>query len=402
MTRAALAPLVAALMVTASLAGCIGAGEEADLEQLSQTGMTIQVSPEQGDTDTNFTFDASETPGADELTFHWDFDDGTNATGTVVDHTFPWTNNLYEVTVTASNGTASVESTVEVPVGTGVNTAPTVTITREKPWVAHGEELTMTADASDGDGDPLEIVWLQAKKQEQGGHHGGDDGHDHGHGGQSAEEGDSYGIPEPTGKTGETATFTFEESGTYKLVAKAEDPKGATATASLEIKVTRTVPKPTFTLVESGELTAGTAAGQTGISGSEIIYETQQPSQNTHIDAVRYDIRLIYPGEGTFSLNWSGAAGAGPADLDLFLQDGNGDNIVARDDPDPTSSNISTEVDLAKGSYTILVRANAGAQIPYTVTLDLDLEIPGLTVDVGPNTASSEDSSADDGHDHEH
>lgn len=406
MRRSASATLTAAVLLTAGLAGCIGeSGSDVDLTQLQQQGLSVEVSPKQGDASTNFTFDATGTPGADDLTFTWAFGDGENATGDVVHHTFRWTNNLYKVEVTAHAGNRTITSTVEVPVGTGENAKPTVDADRDKPWVAHGEPLTLTAKTDDPDGDPVNVTWLITKKQEQGGHHGGDGGgHDHGHGGggHDAPQGSDYGIPRPTGKTGSPVTFTFTESGTYRLIALAEDPKGGKATDPLEVKVTRTVPKPTFTLIETGNLTAGTASGQTGLSASELIYETQQPSQNTYIDAARYDLRLVYPGHGNLSLNWSGTAGAGPADLDLFLQDSTGENIVAKKGVDPTQTTISVPVDLNKGSYTILVRANAGAQIPYEVTLDLDLEIPGLTVDVHDETGDqgSDDEDGHDDHDH--
>lgn len=396
MTRAARVAVLVAALLTTGLAGCIGdaGGEDVDMNSIAEQGMAISVTPESGDASTNFTFDASETPEADDLTFHWDFGDGTNATGDVVHHVFKWTDNTYEVEVTASQGNQSISTTVPVEVGDGENEIPTVSVDSSKPWVAHGEQVELTADASDPDGDPVEVQWLVAKKVKQGGHdHGGDGGgHGHGGGGDSGPQSDPYGIAEPSGKNGTSATFSFDESGTYKLVGKAQDPKGGTAEDSVEIKVTRTVPKPTFTLIESDTLAAGTGAGQTGTSASELLYEVQQPSQNTFVDAARYDTRLIYPGEGTFSLDWSNSTA--PADLDLFLQDSTGENVVELDGVNPTGTQVSTDVDLPKGSYTILVRANAGANIDYTVTLDLDLKIPGLTVGV--------DDGNDDGHDHEH
>lgn len=381
---------LALVLTTAGLAGCIGDGE-ADLDQLAQeSGIVVDVTPESGDVDTTFTFDASQTPNADALTFTWAFEGGGNATGTTVEHSFPWTNHAYEVEVTASNGTASLSQTIEVEVGSGQNAAPSVTATSNKNWVAHGEPVELTADAHDDDGDPIEVTWLVAEKQEQGGH-----GHDHDHGGGGEQdEGDPYGIPQETGETGAEASLTFNESGTYRIVAEAADAKGATDRDRLEVKVTRTVPKPTFTLVETGTLAAGTAAGETDVSVSEILYDAQEPSQNTFIDAARYDTRLVYPGSGTLSLDWSNSTA--PADLELTLVDETGSTVVSLSaTEDPTTDRMETDVELSDGSYTIYVRANAGANIEYTVTLDLDLEIPGLTVDV--------DDGHDDGHDgHDH
>ncbi len=381
---------VALVLTTAGLAGCIG-DEDPNLNQLAQeSGIVVDVSPESGDVDTTFTFDASETPNADALTFTWAFEDGSNATGAVVEHSFPWTNHAYEVEVTASNGTASLTQTIEVEVGSGENTAPTVTASSNENWFAHGEPVELSADVHDADGDPIEVTWLVAEKQEQGGH-----GHDHDHGGGAEQdEGDPYGIPQETGETGTEASLTFNESGTYRIVAEAADAKGATDRDPIEVKVTRTVPKTTFTLVETGTLAAGTAAGETGVSVSEILYDAQEPSQNTFIDAARYDTRLVYPGSGTLSLDWSNSTA--PADLELALVDETGSTVTTLSSTEePTTDRMETDVELSDGSYTIYVRANAGANIEYTATLDLALEIPGLTVGV--------DDGPDDGHDgHDH
>ena len=265
--------------------------------------------------------------------------------------------------------------------GTGSNAAPTLSLNASATWVGHEDVLTLTADATDEDGDPITITWLMAKDQSV------DDGHDHDHG-SGADQGDSFGIPEETGKTGEQAEFTFTESGTYRLVARAQDPKGGESEESVDIKVTQSVPKTTFTFVKEETLAAGTG-GEEG--ASLLLYDLMQPSQNTYIDSARYDVRLLYPGEGTFSLDWSSSAA--PADLDAYLFDGSGELIAALNQADPAGTTEETTVELKDGSYTIEVYARAGANVPYTLTLDLDLLIPGLTV--------TEDGHGD-GHDHAH
>lgn len=371
--------LVAALLLAAGLAGCVGGGEDLDPQALRQEGLTLQVTPESGDADTEFTFDASQTPGADELNITWAFGDGETATGATVTHVFAYTNALYEVEVTAVHGNQTFTDTIEVPVGSGENTAPTATIDPATDWVGHGEQLNVTADATDPDGDPVEIQWLIAKRQG-----GGGDGHDHDHGGSAG--GDQYGIPEDTGKTGSSTTFTFEESGTYRLVARALDPKGASHDATVEIKVTQTVPKTTFLFQESNTLAAGTG----GAEASNELYGLTQPSQNTYIDSARYDLRLLYRGVGNLAVTWNGSEA--PADLDLYLYNDQGETVKELATTDPMATSESGDVDLKPGTYTMVVSAKAGANIPYTLTLDLDLLIPGLTLDQG----------GDDGHDHEH
>ncbi len=383
MIRGGRAALVAALLLAAGLAGCVG-GEDLDPQALQEEGLTLKVTPESGDADTEFTFDASGTSGADDLNFTWDFGDGETANGQTVTHVFAYTNALYEVEVTATHGNQTFTDTIEVPVGSGENAAPEASISPAADWVGHGQPLNVSASATDPDGDPVEIQWLMAKKEG-----GGGDGHDHDHGGGGG--GDNFGIPEDTGKTGEQATFTFEESGTYRLVARALDPKGASHDATVDIKVTQTVPKTTFTFEKTDTLAAGTG----GAGASNELYGLTQPSQNTFIDSARYDVRLLYRGTGTFSVTWNGssteAGPSGPADLDLYLYNDQGETIQELETTDPTATSESADVDLRPGTYTIVVSAKAGANIPYTVTLDLDLLIPGLTVQT------------DDGHDdHDH
>lgn len=350
---------LALLVLTLLTAGCIGTEDDVDLDALAQDGLAVTVTPEEGTVDETFTFDATGTPGAEDLTFTWDFGDGHNATGDIVEHAFAWDNHTYAVHVTAHNATTSLTGTLDVPVGTGENTPPTITIHADEAWVGHDDPLTVTATASDPDGDPLEVEWLTAKRVE------------------SDDDEGAYGLPQPTGQTGEQATFTFNESGTYKIVGEATDAKQGSTTDETEVKVTRTVPRTTFTLVEEGTLAAGTGAGHTGQSISEALYEIQEPSQNTFIDAARYDTTLLYPGQGTLTLDWSNATA--PADLELVLETRKGREVTTLATDDPTQDRLETDLEIEAGSYALIVRANAAANTAYTLTLDLDLIIPGLT-----------------------
>lgn len=372
--------VLATVLTAAGLAGCIGSDDELDPQALATQGLVVSVTPESGDGDTVFTFDASGTPGADALTFNWDFGDGQSATGQVVDHQFAYTNNLYKVTLEAVAGNETFTGVIEVPVGSGENAVPSVSMEADRGWVAHDDPLTVRASASDPDGDPVEIEWLLTKDQSV------DDGHDHDHGGSGG--GSGFGIPESTGQTGPEATFSFDESGTYRIVAQAMDPKGGKATDSFDVKVTHTVPKPTFNFTESGTLTAGTA----GANASLALYGIQQPAENSFIDSARYDLRLIYPGSGDLALTWSDPSTA--SDLDAYLLTDNGKVVYQLAELDPQSSSASMPVDLSSGSYVLEISANSGAQIEFSVALSLDLKIPGLTVDTGHG---------DDGHDdHDH
>lgn len=364
------------LAVSLLAAGCIGA-EDVDLDRLAQEGLAVTITPEEGSVDDTFTFDATDTPNADALRFIWDFGDGHNATGDTVEHAFAWDNHTYKVQVTASDGSESVTGTVSVPVGTGENTPPTLTVDAGTRWVGHGDTLEVTADATDPDGDPLEVEWLIAKRLEG-----------------SDEDDAAYGLPDPTEQTGDQATFTFDDSGTYKIIGEATDAKGDSTKDEIEVKVTRTVPRTSFTLVQEDTLAAGTAAGITDQSASEVLYDLQEPSQNTFIDAARYDTTILYPGHGTLSLDWSNATT--PANLELVLETRNGGEVVTLTTDDPTQDQLETPIELSKGSYTLTVRANAAANTDYTLTMDLDLVIPGLTDHKTDDAAMDEGDEDDD------
>lgn len=73
---------------------------------------------EQGEV-VHFTGSASTDPDGDELTYHWDFGDGTTAEGEVVSHAFP-EQGKYVVTLTVSDGFGGVSTdTIEVKVQRG-------------------------------------------------------------------------------------------------------------------------------------------------------------------------------------------------------------------------------------------------------------------------------------------
>lgn len=369
------APVAIALLVAAALAGCVGGDDPVDVTSLA--GLVLDVSPEQGPAATEFTFDASDTPGASSLDFAWTFGDGETAEGSVVKHTFRYDNNLYRVVVVASDGVNDVESFVEVPIGSGQNSVPTADVHADRKWIAHGEMLAVHATAADADGDPVAIEWLLTKNMAAGG-----DGHDHDHGGASGASG--FGIPEPTGQSGESAEFSFPGSGTYRIVARAVDPKGGKGEAFVDVKVTQTVPKTTFSYTEEGTLLVGSA----GAGASLLLYGLLQPSQNTFVDSARYDFRLLYPGNGNVTLDWSDSPA--PADLDVVIQNEAGEEVLALTTMDDPTATVETgEVTLPPGAYVALVTARAGAQVPFELSVSLTLQVPGLNV-------------AEDGHAHEH
>ena len=96
------------------------------------------VDPSSGDTTTTFTFDGSQSSGDNQITsYHWDFGDGTTATGEVVDHSYD------------SSGTYEAVLTVEDEYG---NTdTDTVTVSVDTATVLVGETGSFTLDADSDD-----------------------------------------------------------------------------------------------------------------------------------------------------------------------------------------------------------------------------------------------------------
>jgi len=68
------------------------------------------------DANDSIEFNASATfdPDGDNLTFTWNFDDGTTASGSIVTHSFTYSNQPYNVTLTVSDGKTELEETIKV------------------------------------------------------------------------------------------------------------------------------------------------------------------------------------------------------------------------------------------------------------------------------------------------
>jgi PKD repeat protein len=105
----------------------------------------------------------SSDPNGDDLTFNWDFGDGTPAeAGVAVTHVYntsvgsPFT---VKVTVTDPAGaSSSATTTATISSPTPGNTAPTVSVTVPDQGLVL-ENLILRGTASDPDGDPLTYSW---------------------------------------------------------------------------------------------------------------------------------------------------------------------------------------------------------------------------------------------------
>jgi PKD repeat protein len=119
--------------------------------------------PQTGNEGGTFTFIGAATdPGADTLTYRWAWGDGTpDTTGQSVTHTFaddkPGANDVYTVTLSVNDGTATTTATVNVTV---TNVAPTLNPGNDRS-ISEGDSVTFGASATDpgGANDPLTYAW---------------------------------------------------------------------------------------------------------------------------------------------------------------------------------------------------------------------------------------------------
>ncbi len=167
----------------------------------------IAAAPASGRAPLDVLFTAEGTdPDDDDLTYTWDFDDGSAAgSGASVTHRYTQ-GGTYTATVTASDGrggtaTAEIAIVVGNPAG---NQAPTVTAAADPRSGTAPLTVEFSSHAVDADDDDLLVTWA------------------FGDGGQAA---------------GPEATHTYTAPGTYTATVTAMDPSGAAGTATVQIVV---------------------------------------------------------------------------------------------------------------------------------------------------------------------
>ncbi|MBP2330313.1 glucose/arabinose dehydrogenase [Kibdelosporangium banguiense] len=107
------------------------------------------------------TFDGEESsdPNGDELTYAWDFGDGTTGTGAVVDHTYAGTPESFTVTLTVTDPLGAAGSkTLQVYPG---NNPPELALQPPDPnrTFAVGDVIEASATATDPEDGPLQVSW---------------------------------------------------------------------------------------------------------------------------------------------------------------------------------------------------------------------------------------------------
>jgi len=175
-----------------------------------------------------FNASASYDPDGSIVSYFWDFGDGTNATGDVVQHSYP-ENGQYIVTLTITDNEGAVSSANATK--TVLNRPPIVILTASKQTAYTGETIVFNASSSyDPDGT---IVWLRW------------------------DFGDGRILG---GKIYET-THSYDDNGTYVVILKVTDNDGGVGNATVTINILNRPPIANFTI-----------SPETGYLGSPITF----------------------------------------------------------------------------------------------------------------------------------
>lgn len=370
--------LLSLLLVGSLLAGCTDklslSGDEGAPATTTEGGFAL--SPEKGGKDTVFTVDAGKLASkAANLT--WDFGDGRAAYGGRAEHVYGFTNGRMTITLlaTGDDGKQSIFQR-SVVLGSGENKAPTVTARAARSWIEANQPVNLTATGRDTDRDPLNYLWTYTVVS--GG--GGGDGHAHDHGGGAT--GQEFVIP----GNGSRVTASFEAAGKYVVKVRASDPKGGEAVANATIDVSTKIPPLQMQETWNGTIVAGTA----GAGVSQQLWGT--PAPDTNVDAVRHTVELRYPASALAILMWNDTAaqntGMAAFDLDLELVDrATGEVLFSSQTrvqpgpppmvPPPFEFNMTQ---VPPGTYDLVVRGYAAAQVTYTLSFFATFQLTPETV----------------------
>ena len=177
----------------------------------------------------------STSTDLDELTYAWDFGDGTVETGSTVSHTYA-TAGTFVTSLTVSDGLETATATRTISAGGAANSPPVVSLPPTTA-VDEGSSFVLTPDASDPDGTIASYAW---------------------------DLGDGRTSDQPTLST------SYRDEGTFTVKLTVTDDLGATATATTVVTVRNVAPTvlllaPTFSRVPPGAARFFTAvAGDSG------------------------------------------------------------------------------------------------------------------------------------------
>ena len=191
----------------------------------------------------------STSSDLDELTYAWDFGDGTVGTGTAISHTYA-TAGSFVTSLTVSDGLETATATRTISAGGAANSPPVVSLPATAA-VDEGISLVLTPDAQDPDGTIASYAW---------------------------DLGDGRTSDQPTLST------SYPDEGTFTVKLMVTDDLGATATATTVVTVRNVAPTvlilgPTFSRVPPGAARFFTAVA--GDSGDDALTYTWEFGDGT-------------------------------------------------------------------------------------------------------------------------
>lgn len=389
------------------------------------------VTPLTGDKDTEFTVDASAStdPDGDQLTYSWDWGDDTKSQGVKASHKYTATDTKFKITLTATDpGALSSSASKLITLGSGKNAPPLVSLSGENLWIKPGEAARLKATAKDPDGDAIAgITWSTGKlpamvpaNVDSGDIKSGatwsasfsEPGryllHCHPHPWMK-----QVVIVDPAAPPGTTATaqildgstteeffyspaelrvrpgtkitwenkgavvhtvtqegfeplfskislasaggnHTFKEAGKWVVRAEAKDAKGAVGYGTLNVLVEADAPDAVYTRQWGGNVTAPTPPGDS------------DPLQTKK----RHTFVMEFPSNATFNLTWTDPSGGGLNKLKFAIYEGVTDaNPPVSEGTAASGTSIKLKLPLKKSGYNVVIQAESGLNVPYSLTL---------------------------------
>jgi len=264
-------------------------------------------------------FNASDSsdPDGSIVSYFWDFGDGANSTGIIVEHAYG-ANGTYTVTLTitdddgASNSASATKTIL-------TNAIPVALFSESAETVYTGEVISFNASASyDPDGAIVSYLW------------------DFGDG---------------PGATGVLVEHGYAEDGTYTVILAVTDNNGATAFASAIKTVLNSPPVATFTesttIVATGGVISFDASDSYDPDGTIVAYSWDLGDGNTGTGET---ITHTYTEPGVYTVTLTVEDAAGNSDTSSItitvLLDTDGDGTPDATDPDDDNDGVNDPEDV--------------------------------------------------------
>ena len=243
----------------------------------------------------SFSVSVSDPGSEDSLSYLWDFGDGTTLAGsTTAQHSYV-DDGIYTVTFTASDddGGSSSDSASAVI----ANLPPVISQLDIPSSAIEGQQVSVTATASDSGSDPLSFTW-------------------------------DFGDGSPA-QTGNPLTYNWGDEGSYTVTVTVTDDEGGSTSSSESITVSNAAPS-----IDQGNF----PGGQEG-------------------DSLAFSVQASDPGNDSLAYNWDfgdgSAPGSGPSSVHSYANQGSYSVIVVVSDGDGGTAQLSQLVEVLNAAPVI-------------------------------------------------